>query len=67
MVASFSMLTINADQHPIMNRFHKPGDEKRTPVVLAPDQFGAWLDATPDAAMTILHSGRMPQLAGAPA
>ncbi len=66
-VASFSMLTINADHHPIMNRFHRPGDEKRTPVVLAPDQFGAWLDAMPDAAMAILHSGRMPELASAQA
>ena len=26
---SFSMLTINADDHPVMGRFHKPGDEKR--------------------------------------
>ena len=66
-VASFSMLTVNADQHPVMNRFHKPGDEKRTPVVLAPDQFGLWLDASPDSAMAILQSGRMPALAGAPA
>ena len=66
-VASFSMLTINAEHHPIMNRFHKPGDEKRTPVVLAPDQFGAWLDAMPDAAMVILHSGRMPELTSTPA
>jgi hypothetical protein len=23
------MLTINADQHPVMNAFHKPTDEKR--------------------------------------
>ena len=27
---SFSMLTINADRHPVMGRFHKPGDEKRS-------------------------------------
>ena len=26
---SFTQLTINADDHPLMQRFHKPGDEKR--------------------------------------
>ena len=66
-VASFSMLTVNADQHPVMNRFHKPGDEKRTPVVLAPGQFAPWLDATPEAAMAILRSDCMPTLSCAPA
>jgi hypothetical protein len=33
---SFSMLTINADQHPLMKRFHKPGEEKRMPLILEP-------------------------------
>jgi hypothetical protein len=23
------MLTVNSDEHPLMNRFHEPGDEKR--------------------------------------
>lgn len=31
---SLSMLTVNADEHPLMRRFHKPGDEKRSVVVL---------------------------------
>ena len=26
---SFAMLTVNADGHPLMRRFHQPGDEKR--------------------------------------
>ncbi|MGF6782332.1 SOS response-associated peptidase family protein [Paraburkholderia sp. GAS334] len=26
---SFTMLTLNADGHPLMKRFHRPGDEKR--------------------------------------
>jgi GAF domain-containing protein len=30
-VVSFSMLTVNADEHPVMRQFHKAGDEKRTP------------------------------------
>jgi len=45
-VYSFTMLTLNADTHPFMNRFHKPGDEKRMVVVLRPDQYGAWLQCS---------------------
>lgn len=45
---SFAMLTINADDHPLMKRFHKPGDEKRSVVVLDPDDYEAWLGARTD-------------------
>jgi len=31
---SFAMLTINADGHPVYERMHKPGDEKRMVVIL---------------------------------
>lgn len=40
---SFSMLTINADEHPLMRRFHKPGDEKRMLVLLEPERYDDWL------------------------
>lgn len=40
---SFSMLTVNADGHALMQRFHKPGDEKRMVVLLRPDQYSDWL------------------------
>ena len=40
---SFSMLTVNADAHPLMRRFHKPEDEKRMVVILDPKDYGAWL------------------------
>jgi putative SOS response-associated peptidase YedK len=43
-VLSFSMLTINADGHAVMSRFHKPGDEKRMLVLLDPDQYQPWLE-----------------------
>ena len=42
---SFSMLTINADEHPLMKRFHKPGDEKRMVVILRPSDYESWLHA----------------------
>lgn len=44
-VHSFTMLTINADQHPLMNLFHKPTDEKRMVAILEPEQFEDWLQA----------------------
>ena len=44
---SFSMLTINADAHPLMKRFHKPGEEKRSVVMLEEDEFEAWLETSP--------------------
>ncbi|PWF46124.1 SOS response-associated peptidase [Massilia glaciei] len=40
---SFTQLTINADEHPLMRRFHKPGDEKRSLVVIPDDELDAWL------------------------
>jgi putative SOS response-associated peptidase YedK len=40
---SFSMLTINADGHPLMQRFHKPNDEKRMLMLLDPAQYQPWL------------------------
>ncbi len=42
---SFSMLTINADDHPLMQRFHKPADEKRMLVILEPERYDDWLHA----------------------
>jgi putative SOS response-associated peptidase YedK len=45
MINSFTMLTINADDHPLMRNFHRPEDEKRMVVILSPDYFDAWLSA----------------------
>lgn len=42
-VRSMSMLTVNADHHPLMRQFHRPEDEKRMVVVLEEDAFDAWL------------------------
>lgn len=43
---TFAMLTVNAEGHPVMQHFHKPGDEKRMVVILRPDDYGAWLSCT---------------------
>lgn len=42
-LVSFTMLTINAENHPLMKRFHKPEDEKRMIVLLEPNQIDEWL------------------------
>jgi putative SOS response-associated peptidase YedK len=46
-VHSFTMLTINADQHALMCNFHKPGDEKRMVVILPAGEYDDWLSAPP--------------------
>lgn len=43
---SFAMLTVNADDHPFYRQFHRPGDEKRMPIILAPSEYDAWLTCT---------------------
>ena len=51
-ILSFAMLTINCDLHPLLNRFDRRTNdkgeptEKRTPVLLAEEDFDAWLDAS---------------------
>lgn len=47
-IHSYTMLTINADTHPLMHLFHKPTDEKRMVVVLQDDQYSDWLNAEQD-------------------
>jgi len=55
-VPSFSMLTINADGHPVMGRFHKAGDEKRSLVIVPPEHRSNWLSAdTTWAQQAMLH------------
>lgn len=43
---SFAMLTINADEHPLMRRFHKPDHEKRSVVILPDTHWRSWLAST---------------------
>jgi putative SOS response-associated peptidase YedK len=62
LVVSFSMLTVNADLHPVMRQFHKAGDEKRTPVVIAPHLYDTWLSADPSKAAELMTWAHMPVL-----
>ena len=47
---NFTLLTVNCDHHPLLNRLHKPdpslppdAQDKRSLVHLEPAQWGAWL------------------------
>jgi putative SOS response-associated peptidase YedK len=62
LVVSFSMLTMNAKHHPVMNRFHKPDDEKRTVIPIRSEFFKDWLDASPQSAMELLNPNMMSEL-----
>ncbi|MEN3278222.1 MAG: hypothetical protein V7631_4012 [Massilia sp.] len=41
--SSFTQITINADDHELMRRMHKPGDEKRSLVILPGEEVEDWL------------------------
>lgn len=45
-IHSFTMLTINATEHSLMNHFHKLTDEKRMVVILPPDRYQDWLESS---------------------
>jgi len=43
-IRSFSMLTINSDNHPFMKQFHAPNDEKRSIIVIPQEYRNDWLN-----------------------
>ncbi|WP_186033538.1 SOS response-associated peptidase [Burkholderia gladioli] len=53
---AMAMLTVNADEHDVMKHMHRPGDEKRSVVILQPEDHDEWLH-TPnvDAARALLQ------------
>jgi len=67
LVVSFSMLTVNADKHPVMCQFHKPEDEKRTPVIIDPKLHDQWLSADTGIATELMTWAHMPDLKARPA
>ena len=53
-VFSFTMLTINADDHELMRNLHKADDEKRMVVILPESSYAEWLVAPADETMAFL-------------
>ncbi|MGU7882091.1 SOS response-associated peptidase family protein [Burkholderia sp. AW50-3] len=65
---TMAMITVNADEHPIMRRMHRPGDEKRSVVILRPEDWEEWL-TTPniEAARAMLQLYPAEDMAAEPA
>lgn len=64
---SMSMITVNAEGHAIMSRMHKPGDEKRSVVILRPDDRGEWLTTSNvEAARAMLQLYKAEDMVAAP-
>jgi putative SOS response-associated peptidase YedK len=63
-VDSFTLLTVNADGHALMGRMHKPGEEKRMPVLIAEHDYRDWLCATPQSAASWMRAWPADQLVG---
>ncbi|MGX5879391.1 SOS response-associated peptidase family protein, partial [Burkholderia gladioli] len=42
---AMAMLTVNADEHEVMKHMHRPGDEKRSVVILKSEDHDEWLHA----------------------
>jgi len=65
---AFTQLTINADDHPLMKRFHKPGEEKRSLVIVPNTEFDDWLSCSdPERARTFLRPYPAELMRGTPA
>jgi putative SOS response-associated peptidase YedK len=60
-VHSFSLLTTRADAHPLLNRMHRPGDEKRQLRLVGADEALAWLQQPAHRALDWL--ARLPEIA----
>ncbi len=65
---SFTQLTVNADAHPLMRRFHKPDDEKRSVVIVPPEEYDLWLSCrNPELARAFLQLYPADRMAAYPA
>lgn len=65
-VHSFTMLTVNADDHDLMKNFHRPQDEKRMVVILPVGAYDDWLMAEPANSMDFMRQYPADRLVAAP-
>jgi putative SOS response-associated peptidase YedK len=55
-ITSFTLLTVNANSHALMNRYGHNGNEKRMPAILNEGAYAAWLNAPLDKAREFLRA-----------
>jgi putative SOS response-associated peptidase YedK len=73
-VQSYTLLTLNADAHPLMNRMHKPDpkrpphmQDKRSVVPIAPADVDVWLHAPQPEAAALVRLSPVEDFDGEPA
>jgi putative SOS response-associated peptidase YedK len=54
-VHSYTMLTVNADEHAFMRNYHRPDDEKRMVVILPAGLYSDWLHAPASESMEFMQ------------
>ena len=55
-ITSFTLLTVNANSHALMNRYGQNGNEKRMPAILNEGAWSAWLSAPLDKAREFMRA-----------
>jgi len=55
-ITSFTLLTVNANSHALMNRYGQNGNEKRMPAILNEGSWAAWLTAPIDKAREFMRA-----------
>lgn len=67
-IQSFTQLTMNADDHPLMKRFHRSGEEKRSLIIVPQSEWDEWLMCKdPERARTFAKPYPAELMAAAPA
>ena len=54
-IISYCLLTVNANNHALLNRYGTPGSEKNMPAILNEGAYDAWLTARPDKAKEFMR------------
>ncbi|MRX07155.1 DUF159 family protein [Pseudoduganella sp. FT25W] len=65
---AFTHFTLNADEHPLLRRFHRPNEEKRAVAILRPEHYDDWLSSkNPEFARALIELWRPEELNAYPA
>ena len=55
-IISYTLLTLNANNHALISRYQKSGNEKRMPAILNEGGYDAWLGARPEKAREFVRA-----------
>ena len=65
-IVSYTLLTVNANNHALMHRYQQPGSDKSMPVILNEGAWDAWLSAPVEKAREFLRAYPAQQLTANP-